>query len=57
MRCLPVAYSMFLGIKDVLFSNQRRIKDVHERLCIAIDRLLICDCRIITLSVPPFFIC
>ena len=30
-RLSSVAYSLFLGIKDVLKTNQRRIKAVHER--------------------------
>ena len=30
-RLSSVAYSMFLGIKDVLKMNQRRYKDVRER--------------------------
>ena len=30
-RISPVAYSIFLGIKDVSKTNQRRYKDVHKR--------------------------
>ena len=30
-----------IGYKDVSFPNQRRIKDVHERLCTEVDTCLL----------------
>ena len=53
---LPVVYSMYLGIKDVSTSNQLRCKDVHECLCTEVDRSLLYDYLVITLSIHPFFI-
>ena len=55
-RCLPIAYSMYLGIKDVSTSNQRRFKDVHERLCTEVNRFLLYDYLVITLTIHFFFI-
>ena len=47
---------MYLGIKDVSTSNQRRFKDVHERLCTEVNRFLLYDYLVITLSIHPSFI-
>ena len=47
---------MYLGIKDVSTSNQLRCKDVHECLCTEVDRSLLYDYLVITLSIHPFFI-
>ena len=55
-RCLPIAYSMYLGIKDVSTSNQRRFKDVRERLCTEVNRFLLYDYLVITLTIHFFFI-
>jgi len=47
---------MYLGIKDVSTSIQRRFKGVHERVCTEVDRFLICDYLVTTLSIHPLFI-
>ena len=47
---------MYLGIKDVSTSIQRRFKGVHERVCTEVDRFLFWDYLVITLSIHPSFI-
>ena len=45
-----------IGYKDVSFPNQRRFKDVHERLCTEVNRFLLYDYLVITLTIHFFFI-
>ncbi len=55
-RLSSVAYSMFLGIKDVSKTYQRRYKDVRERRYTEVDRILKYDYQPITLNAHPSFI-
>ena len=47
---------MYLGVKDVSTSLQRRIKDVHECVCIEVNRFLLYNYLVIILGIHPFFI-
>ena len=55
-RSFPVEEREKVGFKDVSHSNQRRFKDVHERVCTEVNRSLIYDYLVIPLGVHPFSI-